>query len=142
MSAEGFRSYKSLFRIKFKIYAIGNRPLPRPVPVDIALIYLALLLPSYFIAKPVAEMFATSPLLVGLVVDGVITWALGRADPQGQPLPYFLLNIVTFFLQKRRRDFTGKPVAVKKKHRLDWQCLNLETKKGKYSRKRLNSVET
>ncbi len=126
MSAEGFRSYKSLFRIKFKIYAIGDRALPRPVPVDIALIYIALLVPSYFLAKPLAGLAGTSQFLVGLVLDGVITWALGRADPQGQPLPYFLLNIITFFFQKRRRDFTGKPVAIKKKRRLEWQCINLK----------------
>lgn len=124
--SSGFKSYKNLFKIKYKVYKIGAWALPRAVPVDLFLIFFVMLIPSYHVSKPLAGLFATSPYLLMLLVSGIVTWALGRADPQGQPLILFLWHIISFIFKKKCRDFTGMAVVGNKKHRLDWQCVNLE----------------
>ena len=123
---EGFRSYRSLFRLKYKIYAIGDKPLPRPIPVDLAIIYLVLLAPSCLIVGPLANMADTSPLLLGMAAAGFFTWLLGRVDPQGEPMPIFIANIIGFIFKYKKNSFNNEQAKIKRKQRLDWECIKIE----------------
>lgn len=122
---DGYRSYKSLFKIKYRIYAIGNWSLPRPIPIDLVFLFFLMLLPAYLISKPLAGIFDTSEKLIAIFIAGVLAWLMGRVDPQGQSMPIFLASLVAYVFSNKRQDFTGQPVKVKK-YRISWRCVKLE----------------
>ncbi|MFZ5633689.1 MAG: TcpE family conjugal transfer membrane protein [Bacillota bacterium] len=68
-----FYSYKSLFRINFKIYDVGGKVLPRALPLDA--LFLAVIL--YFPLLPLGWLLKPShPWLAAWLLSGVTAWLL------------------------------------------------------------------
>ncbi|ABO49331.1 conserved hypothetical protein [Desulforamulus reducens MI-1] len=120
-----YHSYKSLFKIKFKIYSIGKYQLARPIPLDTLGILIILALPSYLIAGPIAGAFGTNRVATAILVDFLLTSFAHKFDPQGRPFLEFVYDIFTFIFRPKKRDFY-ETVQTNRKHRLRWEALDLE----------------
>lgn len=123
---EYYASYKHLFKIKWKICSIGDKPLPRPIPLDGLFVFLALLIPSVLIATPLGFLLHQNRVALGLVLDGVLTWAVLSFDPQGRPFLSFFFDLLAFFVRSKHREFSGKPVPRKRQVWAYWEVFDLE----------------
>lgn len=123
---EYYASYKHLFKIKWKICSIGDKPLPRPIPLDGLFVFLLLLVPSILVAAPIGAVLNQNRIALGLVLDGVFTWAALGFDPQGRPFLSFILDLILFFLRGKRRDFSGNVVPWKRRVWVHWDVFDLE----------------
>lgn len=121
-----YSSYKTLFRIKFKIYKLGDYNLARPIPLDAGIAFLLLLFPSYFLAHPVAIIFNQPRVGVAVLLSGLLTWMIMKWDPQGRPFMGFAYDFIAFLIRPKRRDFTGKVISKHRKARLYWNAYDLE----------------
>lgn len=120
-----YRSYKSLFKIKWKIYAIGDWPLPRPIPVDVFVIFLLFLLPSFFLASPVSNILEINRFGATLLVDIVVTSLCVKFDPQGRPFLEFFYDLCCYFGRSKQSDFC-RTIPKSRKQKLHWELLDLE----------------
>lgn len=117
-----FYSYKSLFRINFKIYDVGGKVLPRAVPLDAlflaAIIYLPLF-PLGWLIKP------SHPWLATCLLAGGAAWLLSQADPQGKFLPVFIADITGYLLRPKKTNLAGQPVRSNRRHMLGWRVMEV-----------------
>lgn len=123
---EYYASYKHLFKIKWKICSIGDKPLPRPIPLDGLGVFLLFLFPSILIAAPIGAVFHQNRIALGLVLDFVITWVALGFDPQGRPFLSFIFDLFMYFLRGKRRDFSGNIVLRKRCVWLSWDAFDLQ----------------
>lgn len=120
-----YASYKHLFKIKWKICSIGDKPLPRPIPLDGLLAFLLFLVPSILAATPIEAVLHQNRIALGLVLDGVLTWAALGFDPQGRPFLSFIFDLFMYFVRGKRRDFSGYIVPRKKREWMSWEVFDL-----------------
>ncbi len=120
-----FHSYKHLFKINWQIYNVGDKPLPRPIPLDTVGMFILFLGPSFLIARPVAGILDQPYLGVVLVLDGVFTFIAKKYDPQGRPFLKFVYDFVVFFLRPRRTDLSGFKIPSRRKLRMFWDAIDL-----------------
>lgn len=117
-----FYSYKSLFRINFKIYDVGGKVLPRAVPLDAlflaAIIYLPLF-PLGWLIKP------SHPWLTTCLLAGGAAWLLSQADPQGKFLPVFIADIAGYLLRPKKTNLAGRPVRCTRRHMPGWRTMEV-----------------
>lgn len=123
---EYYASYKHLFKIKWKICSVGDKPLPRPIPLDGLFVFLLFLVPSILMAAPIEAVFHQNRIALGLVLDGVLTWAALGFDPQGRPFLSFILDVALFFFRGKRWDFSGMAVPRKRRVWACWDVFDLE----------------
>lgn len=121
-----YASYKHLFKIKWKICSIGDKPLPRPIPLDGLGVFLLFLFPSMLVAAPIGAVLHQNRVALGLVIDFVVTWAALSFDPQGRPFLSFIFDVLAFFLRGKRRDFSGRAVPPKRREVLIWDVLDFQ----------------
>jgi len=117
-----FYSYKSLFRINFKIYDVGGKVLPRALPLDalfLAVILFLPLLPLGWLLKP------DHPWLASWLLSGGAAWLFSQADPQGKFLPLFILNLVSYILRPKITDMAGRPVRRTRHQSIDWRAAEV-----------------
>lgn len=117
-----FYSYKSLFRINFKIYDVGGKVLPRALPLDalfLALILYLPLLPLGWLLKP------SHPWLATWLLAGGAAWLLSQADPQGKFLPVFVLDVVSYIFRSKTTNLAGRPVQRARRYGLDWMAMEV-----------------
>lgn len=117
-----FHSYKSLFRINYRIHDIGGYVLPRAIPLDalfLTLIIYLPLLPLGWLIKPAHPFWATWFLAAGGA------WLFSQADPQGKFLPVFILDIVNYLFRPKTTNLFGRQVHRAKRHRLDWDVVEV-----------------
>jgi len=117
-----FYSYKSLFRINFKIYDVGGKVLPRALPLDalfLAVILYLPLLPMGWLLKP------SHPWLAAGLLSGGAAWLLSQADPQGKFLPVFILDLASYVLRPKITNLTGRPVRRARCYRLYWRAAEV-----------------
>lgn len=122
-----YSSYKNLFRIKWKIYSLDNKhPLPRAIPLDGLIIFLIGLLPSRFLAIPVAAVFGQPVLGVTILLDILLTWLILNYDPQGRSFPVFIYDFLAYIIRPKRRDFAGQSLTRHRRIRVWWEAFDLE----------------
>ena len=115
-------SYKSLFRINFKIYDVGGKVLPRALPLDalfLAVILYLPLLPLGWLLKP------SHPWLTAWLLSGGAAWLLSQADPQGKFLPVFILDLASYILRPKTTNLYGRPVRCARRYRLYWRAAEV-----------------
>ena len=115
-----YSSYKNLFTIKWKIYSIGDKALPRPIPLDGLGIFLLLLLPSYYLAIPFSELLGQARSATALVVDGFMTYMALQYDPQGRPFFIYTRDFLRYLVRSARQDLNGCSISPERVERLDW----------------------
>lgn len=117
-----FYSYKSLFRINFKIYDLGGKVLPRALPLDAlflsAILYLPML-PLAWLLKP------SHPWMVALLLAGGAAWLLSQADTQGKFLPVFALDVLSYIMRPKAKSLAGRPVRRARRYGLDWRAAEV-----------------
>lgn len=121
-----YSSYKSLFKIQWKIYAIGDKPLPRAIPLDMVGIFLVTLPFAAVLAKPIAPLLDQPYWGVTIVLAGALTYLLAKFDPQGRPFVVFILDFLVFLFSPKKRDFTFNPVLPHKKYKIYWDTMILK----------------
>lgn len=121
-TTRNFYSYKSLFRINFKIYDVGGKVLPRALPLDAlflaAILYLPML-PLGWLLKP------SHPWLAAFLLAGGTAWLLSQADPQGKFLPVFVLDVLSYIFRPKTTNLAGRPVRRARSHRADWRAMEV-----------------
>lgn len=118
-----YSSYKNLFTIKWKIYSIGDRALPRPIPLDSLGVFLLFLLPSYCLALPLSDFLGQARMVTTIVIDGLITYTALQYDPQGRPFFIYIRDLLAYLLRPARQDINGSRVAAERTERLEWTML-------------------
>lgn len=121
-----FYSYKNLFNIRWKIYSIGDKPLPRPIPLSGLFLYAVLFFPSYFIAYIVAGFFNQPIVLTTFIFDGILTYFALSYDPQGRSFFIFLTDIFVYLVSPKVKDLNGKTIPAQRKLKLYWDTLDLD----------------
>ncbi|MCS5697264.1 conjugal transfer protein [Desulfofundulus thermocisternus] len=117
-----FNSYRSLFKIHFKIYEVGGKPLPRPVPLDGLIIGLVL----YFPLLPLGHMLSPShPWLITLVLAAGAACALLQLDPQGKFAPVFIKDLVLYFFRPKTTNLAGRVIQRFHRRKINWEALEV-----------------
>jgi hypothetical protein len=113
-----FNSYKSLFKINFKIYDIGGKVLPRAIPLDTLFMFIIL----YFPLMPFGYLLSSShPWVMTFFLAGGLSWSLTQLDPQGKALPFFVADILSYVFRHKTTNLAGRPIYRLRKYRLYWQ---------------------
>jgi len=120
-----FFSYKSLFSIKYKIYTVGEKALPRPIPLDAVAVFAALLVPCLLLGRLVGPLFGLSPAVAGFGLDLAVTALCFQVDPQGRALPLFLADLAAFAFRPKRRSFGGGVLRTAR-GKADWRVVELD----------------
>lgn len=118
-----YSSYKSLFKIQWKIYSIGDKPLPRAIPLDTIAIFVILLPIGALLAKPAAPILSQPYWGVTLLFTGALAYLFNKFDPQGRPFIVFLYDLVVYLISPKQKDFALQPVPGHKKYRLFWNAF-------------------
>lgn len=117
-----FNSYRSLFRINYKIYEIGGKVLPRAIPLDVLLIMAALYLPCL----PVGWLISHAhPFIMALVISGVVAWTISQTDPQGKILPVFAWDIINYIGRPKKTNLAGRNIPKMRRKRLEWHAMEV-----------------
>jgi len=113
-----FNSYKSLFRINFKIYEVGGKMLPRAIPLDALFMSIILFIPLL----PFGHLFSSDhPWIMTLILSGGASWALIQMDPQGKLLPVFVFDFLCYAFRPKTTNLAGRPIRRLRKHHIDWK---------------------
>lgn len=112
-----FNSYKSLFKINFKIYDLGGKTLPRPVPLDALAMAIIIFLSLY----PVGRLISPShPWLITATISGVVSWIMSQADPQGKFMPLFFKDLLGYFLRPKTYTLGGRKINKLRNRQVYW----------------------
>lgn len=111
-------SYKSLFKIKFKVYEIGEKTLPVPIPVDAIIMTVVLYLPAYPFGYLLSQEFA---FFSTLFVAGGAAYLFSECDLQGKFMPTFFLDLISFITRSKKTNFAGKKIKQTTKHYTNWE---------------------
>lgn len=121
-----YHSYKHLFKIKWKIYSIGNKPLPRALPIDVPAIFVLFLPPSMFLALLFEKILDQPYWGLVFLLSGLFTFFAKKYDPQGRFILTFIYDFLYFLLRPRKTDFSGKPIQKHRKVYAYWDAMDLE----------------
>ncbi|SFR07071.1 conjugal transfer protein [Desulfoscipio geothermicus] len=112
-----FNSYRSLFKINFKIYDFGGKVLPRAIPLDA--LFMTIIL--FFPLLPVGYLvFPAHPWVMTILIAGGLSWLLTQMDPQGKFLPVFIADLLSYLFRPKTTNLAGRSICRLRKHRLDW----------------------
>lgn len=120
-----YSSYKSLFKIQWKIYSIGDKPLPRAIPLDTIAMFVILLPIGALLAKPAAPILSQPYWGVTLLFTGALAYLFNKFDPQGRPFLVFLYDFIMYLIGPQHRDFTFRAVPRHRKLKLFWDTMVL-----------------
>lgn len=120
-----YNSYKALFSIKWKIYSIGDKPLARPIPLDVVGMFALLLPLSLLLSKPCAAILNQPYLGVVVLLNGILTYLMMKLDPQGRPALVFVFDLISFVVKPKTIDFSGRTVKPIRKEEFYWDALDL-----------------
>lgn len=126
-----YSSYKNLFTIKWKIYSIGDKALPRPIPLDALGTFLLLLWPAYCLALPLGEFLGQARAATALVMDGLLTYLILQYDPQGRPLFIYVWDVLCYMARPARIDLKGVRVPAERAEFLDWAAYSLDEQEAR-----------
>ena len=117
-----FHSYRSLFRINYKIYDIGGKVLPRAIPLDALFLTLAL----YFPCLPLGWLLSSGhPWFTAWLPAGTAAWLVSQADPQGKFLPVFVWDFLAYLFRPKTANLAGRPVHRMRRRRLNWYAMEV-----------------
>ena len=111
-------SYKSLFKIQFRIYEIGNKTLPFPIPLDTLIVTVILIPFMYPIAYLLDQQFT---LFLAIFLAGGASYLISQLDLQGKSMFMFLFGLIEYFARKKTINLTGKKIQVKNRHYTNWE---------------------
>jgi len=117
-----FHSYRSLFRINYKIHELGGKVLPRAIPLDTFLIVFAIYFPCWPLGWLVSH---DHPWIMTFVISGVAAWFISQADPQGKFLPVFVWDFMDYLFRPKVTNLAGRPIPRMRRHRLDWTAMEV-----------------
>ena len=118
-----FHSYRSLFRINYKIHELGGKVLPRAIPLDTLIIVTAI----YFPCWPLGWLISHEhPWIMTLIVSGVAAWIISQADPQGKFLPVFVRDFTEYLFRPKMTNLAGRPIMRARRRRLDWTAMEVD----------------
>ncbi len=120
-----YSSYKSLFKIQWKIYSIGDKPLPRPIPLDMIVMFVVLLPLGALLAKPTAPILNQPFWGVALLFTAALSYLFNKFDPQGRPFIVFLFDFFRYLIGPQHRDFTFRAAPKRRKLKLFWDTMSL-----------------
>ena len=120
-----YNSYKALFSIKWKIYSIGDKPLARPIPLDVVGMFVLLLPLSLILSKPCAAILDQPYTGIVVLLNCVLTYIMMKLDPQGRPALAFLFDLILFAFKSKTVDFTGRAIRPIRKEILYWDAIDL-----------------
>ena len=118
-----YSSYKSLFKIQWKIYSIGDKPLPRALPLDTLITFVLLTPVGFLLAKLVAPILNQPYIGVALVLTGASTYLFSSFDPQGRPFIVFLYDMLLYLFSPKKRDFTFQSIPRNRRMKLYWDTI-------------------
>lgn len=118
ISKRQFNSYKSLFKINFKIYHVGDKALPAPIPLDALCMTVVLFFPLYPLGNFIRP---ENPIIITIVLAGVGTYLMSELDLQGKFMPLFLLDFTRFIFRHKKTNLYGRKITQNKKQKLHWQ---------------------
>lgn len=117
-----FHSYRSLFRINYKIYDFGGKVLPRAIPVDALFLTFAL----YFPCLPLGWFFSSNhPWFMTWPLAGTAAWLVSQADPNGKFLPVFVWDFFCYLFRPKLTNLAGRPIQRMRRRRLDWYAMEV-----------------
>jgi len=111
-------SYKSLFKIQFRIYEIGNKTLPFPVPLDTLIVTVILIPFMYPIAYLLDQQFT---FFLTIFLAGGASYLISQLDLQGKSMFMFLFGLIEYFTRKKTINLVGKKIQIKSKHYTNWE---------------------
>ena len=118
-----FNSYKSLFRIDFKIHELGDIKLPIPIPLDALAMTAILFLPMYLM---VMVFQPNHPIIIALTLAWVGAYVLSQVDLQGKYMPVFFWSLITYLFQARNTNLYGTKIEKTRKQKLNWEMGEAE----------------
>uniref|UniRef100_Q2RLP8 TcpE family protein n=2 Tax=Neomoorella thermoacetica TaxID=1525 RepID=Q2RLP8_MOOTA len=118
-----FKSYKSLFHIRFKIHNIGDRTLPRGLSFETLAMFAILYLPLWPLGR---LLYPAHPWVGAVIAAGAAAGMLSQCDPQGKFLPLFILGLAEYFARPKTTDYSGRAIARRRKSRLEWKAMEVE----------------
>lgn len=118
-----FNSYKSLFKIQFKIYDIGGKVLPRPIPLE-ALAMTAIL---YFPMLPIICILEPAhPWATTVAISGACSWVMSQLDLQGKFMPLFFKDMLSFLLRPKTTNLMGQKINRLRRYKLEWRLPEVD----------------
>ncbi len=120
-----YNSYKTLFSIKWQIYSIGDKPLPRPIPLDVAGTFILFLPVSLLLAKPCAAILKQPYIGIVVLLNCIITYLIMKFDPQGRSALQFIYDLVLYIFKPKTVDFAGHTIKPVRKGKLYWDATDL-----------------
>ena len=111
-------SYKSLFKIQFRIYEIGDKTLPFPIPLDTLIVTVILIPFMYPIAYLLDQQFT---LFLAIFLAGGASYLISQLDLQGKSMFMFLFGLIEYFTRKKTINLAGKKIQIKSKHYTNWE---------------------
>lgn len=118
-----FKSYKSLFHIRFKIHNIGDRTLPRGLSFETLAMFAILYLPLWPLGR---LLYPAHPWVGAVIAAGAAAGMLSQCDPHGKFLPLFILGLAEYLTRPKTTDYSGRAIARRRKSRLDWTIMEVE----------------
>lgn len=113
-----FNSYRSLFRINFKIYEIGDKVLPFPIPLDTLLMSGVLFFPFY----PFGSLFFPEfPRLGTFFISYGVSHVLSNFDLQGKFMLVFFRDLLYYAFRPKRTNLAGEKINRMNKEKLTWE---------------------
>lgn len=123
-----YSSYKSLFKIQWKLYSIGDKPLPRAIPLDNMFTFIIVIPFGYLLARLLNPILDQPIWALALLLTAAITYMLTKFDPQGRPFVIFVYDFAMFLFSPKKRDFSFQSVPKKRKIILHWDTMVLTNK--------------
>lgn len=117
-----FKSYKSLFHIRFKIHNIGDRTLQRGLSLETLAMFAVLYLPLWPLGR---LLYPVHPWIGAVIVTGMAAGLLSQSDPQGKFLPLFVLGLAEYIARPKTTDYSGRAIVRRRKCRLDWTMMEV-----------------
>jgi len=124
-----YNSYKTLFSIKWQIYSIGDKPLPRPIPLDVAGTFILFLPVSLLLAKPFAAILNQPYAGIVVLLNCIITYLVMKFDPQGRTALQFIYDLVLYAFKPKTVDFTGRAIKPIREEKLFWDAVDFNSLK-------------
>lgn len=130
MAAQFWTSYRSLFRFGGVIYRLGrDGKLPVPVRLESFLVFLFLFamlyVPCWLLAPLFLKTLGVGKGFVALVAAAALTHSFSNFDPAGKFLPFYIWDIVEFYILPKKHR-VGAEFRPDRKKREDCRVFLLD----------------
>lgn len=119
-----YHSYRTLFKVEFKIYRIGDKRLPVPVSLDTIILTVFLYFPMYPIAYIINQNFAFLGALIFAAIASHLI--LREVDLYGKNVLGFIKGILEYAIRHKRTNLAGRKITkAVKQYTTEWKLKEL-----------------